>query len=120
MNEYDIIIRPYITEKSTDQIAEGKYTFVVDNRATKIDIKRAIEKLFDVKVLSVNTVRYDGKKRSQRQASGTQVGYTSKWKKAIVKIDTDPKPASYLTSGGKAATSEKKYKNAIEDFGFAQ
>ena len=51
MNEYDIIIRPYITEKSTDQIAEGKYTFVVDIRATKIDIKRAIEKLFDVKLI---------------------------------------------------------------------
>lgn len=70
MNEFDIIIRPHITEKSTDAAANGKYTFVVDLNATKIDIKKAIEKIFEVKVLAVNTMRYDGKKRSRRQASG--------------------------------------------------
>ena len=92
MNEFDIIIRPHITEKSTDAAANGQYTFVVDLNATKIDIKKAIEKIFEVKVLAVNTMRYDGKKRSRRQASGMAVGYTAKWKKAIVTIDTDPKP----------------------------
>ena len=78
MNEFDIIIRPHITEKSTDAAANGKYTFVVDLNATKIDIKKAIEKIFEVKVLAVNTMRYDGKKRSRRQASGMAVGYTAK------------------------------------------
>ena len=113
MNEFDIIIRPHITEKSTDAAANGKYTFVVDLNATKIDIKKAIE----VKVLAVNTMRYDGKKRSRRQASGMAVGYTAKWKKAIVTIDTDPKPVEYTVNGEKKT---KKYKNAIEDFGFVQ
>ncbi len=120
MNEYDIIIRPYITEKTTDLVSEGKYAFVVDIRATKIDIKKAVEKLFSVKVLSVTTARFDGKKRTQRQASGAAVGYTNRWKKAIVKIDTDPKAEEYKTAGGKTAASDKKYKNSIEEFGFIQ
>ncbi|MBE7057366.1 MAG: 50S ribosomal protein L23 [Ruminococcaceae bacterium] len=120
MNKYDIIVRPYITEKTTDLVAEGKYAFVVDIRATKIDIKKAVEDLFNVKVLSVNTARFDGKKRIQRQASGAAVGYTNRWKKAIVKIDTDPKAEEYLTAGGKKATSAKKYKNSIDEFGFTQ
>ena len=117
MNEFDIIIRPHITEKSTSAVAEGKYTFVVDVNATKIDVKKAVEKIFDVKVLSVNTMRYDGKKRSRRQASGMAVGYTAKWKKAIVTIDLDPKPVEFTVNGEKKT---KKYKNTIEDFGFAQ
>ena len=61
----DIIIKPYITEKSTAEVALGKYTFVVDYNATKVEIKQAVEKLFDVKVLSVNTLKYDGKKKVQ-------------------------------------------------------
>ncbi len=117
MNEFDIIIRPHITEKSTSAVAEGKYTFVVDVNATKVDVKKAVEKIFNVKVLSVNTMRYDGKKRSRRQASGMAVGYTAKWKKAIVTIDLDPKPVEYTVNGEKIT---KKYKNTIEDFGFAQ
>ena len=117
MNEYDIIIRPHITEKSTMDAQNGKYTFVVDINATKIDVKKAVEKIFDVKVLAVNTMRYDGKKRSRRQESGVAVGYTPKWKKAIVTIDLDPKPVEYTVNGEKKT---KKYKNAIEDFGFVQ
>ncbi|NLN05434.1 MAG: 50S ribosomal protein L23 [Clostridiaceae bacterium] len=119
MTDYDIIIRPHITEKSTMLAAEGKYTFVVDIRATKIDIKRAVERLFNVKVLKVNTVRYDGKKRSRRDASGLNVGYTSRWKKAIVQIDTNPSDViEYLAEDGKTVTVTKKYKTEIEDFGF--
>ena len=117
MNEFDIIVRPHITEKSTDAAANGKYTFVVDINATKIDVKKAVEKIFNVKVLAVNTMRYDGKKRSRRQESGVAVGYTPKWKKAIVTIDLDPKPVEYTVNGEKKT---KKYKNAIEDFGFVQ
>ena len=117
MNEYDIIVRPHITERSTDAAANGKYTFVVDVNATKIDVKKAVEKIFNVKVLSVNTMRYDGKKRSRRQEGGMSVGYTAKWKKAIVTIDTDPKNVEYTVNGEKKT---KKYKNAIEDFGFVQ
>ena len=119
MKEYDIIIRPYITEKTTDLVSEGKYSFVVDYKATKIEIKKAVEKLFEVKVLSVTTARFDGKKRTQRQASGAAVGFTNRWKKAIVKIDTDPQPVSYLTKGGKKKESDRKYKTSIAEFGFA-
>ena len=51
----EIIIKPIITEKSNDQLQEGKYTFKVNKKATKIEIANAVEKLFDVKVLRVNT-----------------------------------------------------------------
>jgi large subunit ribosomal protein L23 len=75
--------------------------------------------LFNVKVLKVNTVRYDGKKRTRRDASGLNVGYTSRWKKAIVQIDTDPSDViEYLAEDGKTVTVTKKYKTEIEDFGF--
>ena len=56
----DIIVRPIITEKSYAAMAEGKYTFEVAIDATKLEIKDAVEKLFSVKVLNVNTLRYDG------------------------------------------------------------
>ena len=62
----DIIIRPYITEKTYDNMADGKYTFIVDYRANKTQIKNAVEKLFNVKVLSVNTVNYSGRKKIGR------------------------------------------------------
>jgi len=117
MKEYEIIVRPHITEKSTDSVANGQYTFVVDNSATKIDIKKAVEKIFNVKVLSVNTMRYDGKQRTRNSASGAIKGYTAKWKKAVVRIDTDPKTVEYTVNGEKKT---KKYKSAIEDYGFAQ
>lgn len=112
----DIIIKPYITEKSTDEAAIGKYTFIVDGRATKIDIKKAIEELFNVKVLYVNTQNYRGKKKRM----GVHEGYRSKWKKAIIRIDVEASADSYLTKGGKVVTSNKKVKTAIEEFGFVQ
>lgn len=112
----DILLRPYITEKSNLEIAEGKYTFIVDKRATKTEIKGAVEKLFQVKVVSVNTINYEGKEKRQ----GVHVGKTEAFKKAIVKIDTDPKPVAYLGKGGKATATAKKYKTSIEEFGVAQ
>ncbi|MBR5060323.1 MAG: 50S ribosomal protein L23 [Clostridia bacterium] len=117
MKDYDIIIRPHITEKTTAETAAGKYSFIVDRRATKIDVKKAVENLFNVKVLSVNTINYDGKKKTRRQNSGAVVGHTAAYKKAIVTIDTDPKDVTYLGEGGKTVKSAKKYKGSIEEFG---
>lgn len=112
----DIVIRPYITEKSNQEIGEGKYTFIVDKKSTKTEIRNAVEKLFQVKVISVNTINYEGKEKRQ----GVHVGLTEAFKKAVVKIDTDPKPVSYLGKGGKEIATAKKYKTAIEEFGVAQ
>ena len=61
MNNYDIIIEPILSEKSTDGIAEKKYTFKVAKSATKTDVKRAVEAVFGVKVARVNTVNVNGK-----------------------------------------------------------
>ncbi|MBQ3848076.1 MAG: 50S ribosomal protein L23 [Clostridia bacterium] len=120
MKEYDVIVRPHITEKSTEEAQLGKYTFEVNVKANKSEIKDAVEKLFNVKVISVHTLRYDGKKRVRNSASGASIGYTPAWKKAIVTIDTDPKDREYLTTGGKKVKTDKKYKNAIDEFGLVQ
>ena len=108
----EIIIRPVITEKSNDGIQEGKYTFEVNKKATKIDIAHAVEKLFNVKVLKVNTITVKGKEKRV----GYHVGKTSDWKKAIVTIDTNPSEQTYLTKGGKTAKVSKKYKDSIDEF----
>ncbi len=112
----DIILRPYITEKSNLEVASGKYTFIVDVNATKTEIRQALERLFQVKVLKVNTMNYDGKLKRM----GVHVGPRSDWKKAVIKIDLDPKADSYLTKGGKGIVNTKKYKNNIEEFGVTQ
>ena len=108
----DIIIAPVVTEKSSDGVQEGKYTFKVNKKATKIDIKRAVEKLFEVKVLDVNTITVKGKEKRV----GRNVGKTSDWKKAIVTIDTNASEKSYLTKGGKEVKVSKKYKDSIDEF----
>ena len=108
----DIIIAPVVTEKSSDGIQEGKYTFKVNKKATKIDIKNAVEKLFEVKVLSVNTVTVKGKEKRV----GRNVGKTSDWKKAIVTIDTNAQEKTYLAKGGKEVKVSKKYKDSIDEF----
>ncbi|MCI9016762.1 MAG: 50S ribosomal protein L23 [Clostridia bacterium] len=112
MKPEDIIIKPIITEKTNDGLQEGKYTFKVNKKATKVDIARAVEKLFDVKVLKVNTLTVKGKKKRV----GVHVGKTSDWKKAIVTIDTNPKDMKYLSKGGKEVKVSKKYKDSIEEF----
>ena len=109
----DIIIEPVITEKSNDGLQEGKYTFKVNKKATKVDIARAVEKLFDVRVLDVNTIAVSGKQKRV----GKSIGKTSDWKKAIVSIDTDPQAKSYLTKGGKAKKVSKSVKNSIDAYG---
>jgi len=82
MDARDIIKRPIITEKSTDLMAQNKYTFEVDMRATKPQIKAAVEEIFSVKVEKVNTARVRGKLRRM----GRHEGYTSDWKKAVVTL----------------------------------
>lgn len=108
----EIIVRPIVTEKSNDDLQEGKYTFEVNKNATKIEIAKAVEKLFEVKVLKVNTISVKGKKKRVRY----KVGKTSDWKKAIVTIDTNPEDKTYLTKGGKETKVSKKYKDSIEEF----
>jgi len=108
----DIILAPVVTEKSSDGIQEGKYTFRVNKKATKIEIKNAVEKLFEVKVLSVNTISVKGKEKRV----GVHTGKTSDWKKAIVTIDPEAAGKSYIAKGGKEVKLAKKYKDSIEGF----
>ena len=112
MRPEDIIIAPVITEKSNEAIAEGKYTFKVNKKSTKVDIANAVEKLFEVKVLNVNTVTVKGKTKRV----GRYEGNTSDCKKAIVTIDTNPEDKTYLAKGGKATKMSKKYKDSIDEF----
>lgn len=79
----DIIIRPIITEHSYDLIEMNKYTFEVARSANKIEIAKAVEELFDVKVTKVNTLNVKPKKKRVRYIAG----YTRQWKKAIVTIE---------------------------------
>ena len=108
----EVIIRPVVTEKSNDELQQGKYTFEVNKKATKVDIAKAVEKLFEVKVLKVNTMTVKGKEKRV----GYHVGKTSDWKKAVVTIDTELAEKSYLGKGGKAVKMTKKYKDSIDEF----
>ena len=108
----EIIEKPIITEKSNDELQQGKYTFRVNKKATKVEIAKAVEKLFEVKVLKVNTMTVGGKKKRVRYKEGK----TPDWKKAIVTIDTNPEDTTYLTKGGKEQKVSKKYKDSIDEF----
>lgn len=88
----DVIIRPIITEKSMAGIADKKYTFEVAKSATKIDIARAVEELFKVKVSKVNTVHVRGQLRRQ----GRYEGYTRSWKKAFVTLTPNSKSIEFF------------------------
>ena len=81
-NAYDIIISPIISEKSMEMIQDKKYTFKVDKRANKIEIKKAIEEIFKVEVEKVTTLNVMGKMKRV----GVHQGKTPDWKKAIVKL----------------------------------
>ena len=85
---YDVILKPVITEKSMNAVAEKKYTFLVHTDATKSQIKEAVEKMFEgTKVASVNTMNMDGKSKRR----GYVVGKTAKTKKAIVQLTAESK-----------------------------
>ena len=90
---YDIIKKPVLTEKSYADMAEKKYTFQVDVRANKTEIKQALESVFDgVKIDSVNTMRTLGKIKRQ----GRYQGRTPEVKKAIVTLKKDSKPIPFF------------------------
>ena len=85
---YDVIKKPVITEKSMNAMAEKKYTFLVHPDATKIQIKEAVEKMFEgAQVASVHTMNYDGKTKRR----GMIYGKTAKKKKAIVQLTAESK-----------------------------
>ena len=90
----DIILKPLLTEKGYDGIADRKYTFIVKKTADKKQIKAAVEKLFNVSVESVNTVNCKGKKKRM----GRSEGYTPDYKKAIVQLKADSKAIEYFNS----------------------
>ena len=92
MTAHEIVIRPIITEKSMGAIGFKKYTFEVARNATKVDIARAVEELFKVKVAKVNTLHVRGHLRRQ----GRTQGYTAAWKKAVVSLTEDSKPIEFF------------------------
>ena len=83
---YDVILKPVVTEKSMELMADKKYTFLVHTEATKSEVKEAVEKMFKgTKVKSVNTMNLDGKTKRR----GMTYGKTAKTKKAIVQLTAD-------------------------------
>ena len=90
----DIIIKPLLTEKGYDGIADKKYTFIVAKSASKTEVKIAVEKLFGVSVESVNTVNCKGKLKRM----GRNAGYTPDYKKAIVQLKADSKAIEFFAS----------------------
>lgn len=88
----DIVIRPIVTERSMRDMEQNKYTFVVDRKANKIEIKKAVEELFDVKVERVNIVNYMGKMRRM----GRNIGRKASWKKAFVKLAEGSKKIEFF------------------------
>ena len=96
MREYDVIIKPVLTEKSYADIAFKKYTFVVKKDATKVEIRKAIESIFGVKVAKVNTTNVNGKEKSQDR--GRTHGFTASYKKAYVTLTADSKSIEFFDS----------------------
>ena len=92
MAAQDIIIRPIITEKTMLGATEKKYTFEVAKKANKIEIAKAVEEIFGVKVSKVNTVNIRGRLRRQ----GRNQGYTRAWKKAYVTLTQDSKEIEFF------------------------
>ena len=83
---YDVILKPVLTEKSMNAMAEKKYTFLVHPEATKTQVKEAVEKMFEgTKVAKVNTMNYDGKTKRR----GMTYGKTAKTKKAVVQLTAE-------------------------------
>lgn len=87
MESRDVILRPVVTEASMAEMDDKRYTFDVDTRATKTEVKKAVEDVFDVKVVKVNIMNVKGKLKRQ----GRYSGYTKKRRKAIVTLTEDSK-----------------------------
>ena len=93
-NAHDVIIRPVLTEKSYDNMPNKVYTFIVDKRASKTEIRQAVEEIFGVKVDSVNTINNLGKMKRQ----GLHQGRRPSTKKAYVKLKKDSKGIEFFDS----------------------
>ena len=93
MTNYDIIIRPIITERSMAATAEKKYVFEVAPTAGKVEIKNAIEEIFGVKVAKVNTINYDGK---MKRMGAARPGRRKSWKKAYVQLTAESKTIEFF------------------------
>ena len=94
MKNFDIIIRPVITEKTMADMEEDKYTFEVAKKSNKSEIKKSIEEIFSVKVAKVNTMNMTGKVKRQ----GMNVGKRPDWKKAIVTLAPGSEPIEFFDS----------------------
>ena len=92
MMYHDILRRPIISENSMEDITNKKYTFEVAAKATKVDIKIAVEQVFKVQVAKVNTMNYLGKTKRM----GVHVGKRNDWKKAIVTLKADSKEIEFF------------------------
>ena len=93
MTAYDIIISPVITEQSMEDLDIKKYAFKVAKDANKIEIKKAVEEIFGVKVASVNTLNVNGKHKRMGMA---RPGMTRSWKKAYVTLTADSKTIEFF------------------------
>ena len=93
MNSYDIIIRPIITERALSAVADKKYVFEVAKDAGKIEIKKAVEEIFGVKVASVNTINMPAK---AKRLGAARPGMTRSWKKAYVQLTADSKTIEFF------------------------
>ena len=91
---YDVIIKPVVTEASMDMLADKKYTFKVATDANKVEIKKAVEEIFDVKVEKVTTMNFDGKLKRMGRFEGRRAAY----KKAVVKLTADSKTIEFFES----------------------
>lgn len=87
MDKYNIIIEPLMTEKASADMALNKYTFKVNEKSNRVEIKKSIEEIFNVKVEKVNLINCSGKKRR----FGRVEGRTKNWKKAIVTLKSGEK-----------------------------
>ena len=92
MTSYDIIRKPVITEKTMNDMAQNKYTFIVDINSNKSQIKRAVEEVFGVKVANVQTLRTMGKTKRM----GGHVGKRADYKKAIITLAEDSKAIEFF------------------------
>jgi large subunit ribosomal protein L23 len=92
MNAYQIIIRPWVTEQATSLNELNQYVFEVAVEANKIQIRQAIQEIFNVKVKAVNTINVKGKLKRRRTRRGITQGYTKTRKKAIVTLTADSNP----------------------------
>lgn len=94
MINYDIIIKPVLSEKSYDGIPNKKYTFKVAPQATKTQVKMAVEQIFGVKVAKVNTINVEGKYKRMGKTEGKRPDY----KKAVVQLTKDSKSIEFFDS----------------------